>query len=82
MSVTDQASRGSIPTAPLTIERIAVTLKEAAQMVPFSEPYLRQAIHRTNRNHLPARQAGGPGGKYYIMVEDLVQWLRDEGEPT
>lgn len=69
---------------PLRIARrdkLAVSLKEAAQLVPFSESYIRCAIHRTTRNHLPARQTPG-GGKYFIMTDDLLEWVRNEGEPT
>lgn len=70
---------------PLRIARrdkIAVSLKEAAQLVPFSEAYLRKAIHRTSHNHLPARQIGDYGGKYFIMVDDLLEWIQNEGAPT
>lgn len=70
---------------PLRIARrdkLAVSLKEAAQLVPFSEAYLRKAIHRTSHNHLPARQIGDCCGNYFIRVDDLLEWIQNEGEPT
>lgn len=69
---------------PLRIARrdkIAVSLKEAAQLVPFSEAYLRKAIHSTSHNHLPARQIGDCRGNNFIMVDDLLEWIQNEGEP-
>lgn len=60
-------------------EKIAVSLSEAAQLVPFSEDYLRKAVHRTEGNHLPARFAGR---KYVITVEALTAWVEKEGDPT
>lgn len=60
-------------------ERIAVTLKEATQLVPFSEDYLRKAVHRTEGNYLPARIAGR---KYVITVAALTKWIENEGDPA
>ena len=62
-----------------TSQPIAVTLRDACQYVPFSEDYLRKAVRRTRGNHLPARIAAG---KYVVRLEDLDQWLQQEGEPT
>ena len=63
-------------------DKIAVSISEAAQLVPFSEDYLRKAIHRTGGNPLSARQVGERRGKYFIMVDDLTEWIRDEGVPA
>lgn len=62
-------------------DKIAVSLKEAAQLVPLSEGYLQKAIHRTSHNHLPARQTS-ERGKYIVMVDDLIEWIKHEGNPT
>ena len=62
-------------------DKIAVSLKEASHLVPFSEAYLRKAIHRTDRNHLEARQTSDYG-KYFVMVDDLTEWVKNEGDPT
>lgn len=56
--------------------KLAVDLNEAADLVPFSAVYLRQAIRRTTGNPLPARIAGR---KYVIRVSDLEAWLDKEG---
>ncbi len=63
-------------------DKIAVSISEAAQLVPFSEDYLRKAIHRTSGNPLPARQIRERRGKYFIMVDDLTEWIQDEGVPA
>ena len=57
-------------------QRIAVTLDDAADLVPFSIDYLRKAIKRTGDNPLPARLAGR---KYVIAVHDLEAWVQHEG---
>ncbi|WP_193636267.1 helix-turn-helix domain-containing protein [Brachybacterium subflavum] len=56
--------------------KLAVTIDEAADLVPFSADYLRKAIRRTDGNPLPARLAGR---KYVIRVADLEEWLTHEG---
>lgn len=56
--------------------KIAVTIDEAADLVPFSPDYLRKAVKRTGDNPLPARLAGR---KYVITTENLRQWVQKEG---
>lgn len=56
--------------------KIAVTIDEAADLVPFSPDYLRKAVKRTAGNPLPARLAGR---KYVITTENLRQWVQKEG---
>lgn len=62
-----------------TAMKVAVTLPQATQLVPFSEDYLRRAVHRTAGNTLPARFAGR---KYIVLVADLEAWMRKEGDPA
>lgn len=56
--------------------KIAVTIEEAADLVPFSPDYLRRAVKRTGQNPLPARLAGR---KYVITVQNLTEWVEREG---
>lgn len=60
----------------MTDTKIAVTLDEAADLVPFSTDYLRKAVRRTGENPLPARLAGR---KYVITTESLREWVKKEG---
>ena len=55
---------------------IAVTIEEAADLVPFSTDHLRKAIKRTEGNVLPARLAAR---KYVITVKALTEWVEHEG---
>lgn len=57
--------------------KIAVTLSEATELVPFSEDYLRKAVKRTAGNPLPARLAGR---KYVVTVDALTTWVQEEGD--
>lgn len=59
--------------------RLAVTLDQASELVPFSTDYLRKAVKRTGENPLPARLAGR---KYVIAVRDLETWVQHEGVPA
>lgn len=59
------------------MDKIALTLKEAAYRVPFSEDYLRKAVHRTRGNVLHARKVAG---RITILTTDLVDWYNHEGE--
>ena len=56
--------------------KIAVTLSEATELVPFSEDYLRKAVKRTGSNPLPARFAGR---KYVVTIDALTEWVQAEG---
>lgn len=58
-------------------EQIAMTLDEAARLVPFSRDFLYKATKRTGGNVLPARLAAR---KTVVMTADLVTWVRKEGE--
>ena len=60
-------------------QKIAVSLDQAADLVPLSEDYLRRATKRTEGNHLPAQKVGK---KYLIRHEDLAAWISREGDPT
>ena len=60
----------------MTDTKIAVTIDEAADLVPFSPDYLRKAVKRTAGNPLPARLAGR---KYVITTENLREWVQKEG---
>lgn len=57
--------------------KLAVTLSEATELVPFSEDYLRKAVKRTAGNPLPARLAGR---KYVVTVDALAAWVNEEGD--
>lgn len=60
-------------------EKVAYTVLEAAEAVSLSHATIRRAIHTTNPNSFPpplrAKQAGGPGGKYLISVDELKRWF-------
>lgn len=60
----------------MTVPKLAVTIDEAADLVPFSTDYLRKAVKRTAGNPLPARLAGR---KYVITIEHLREWVEHEG---
>lgn len=60
-------------------QKIAVSLDQAADLVPLSEDYLRKAIKRTEGNVLPARLVGR---KYVVSVKALTEWLEHEGVPA
>lgn len=60
-----------------TDQKLAVTLEEATDLVPFSSDYLRKAVKRTAGNILPARFAGR---KYIITVDALRAWVEREGD--
>lgn len=60
-----------------TATKVAVSLDEATDLVPFSSDYLRKAVKRTEGNVLRARLAGR---KYVVTVENLTKWVEQEGE--
>lgn len=57
--------------------RLAVTLKQAANMVGVSEQILVKAIHTTEpKASIPALRGKRVGTtKYLILIKDLVDWL-------
>lgn len=63
----------------MTDQPLAVALKDAPNLVPFSKDYLYKAIKRTDGNPLRARLAGG---KYVITTESLRAWVEKEGEES
>ena len=61
------------------MKKLAYTLQEAADVVPFSDKYLRRATRRTSGNWLKSKKAAG---KIVILHSDLVAWLEQEEDPT
>lgn len=52
--------------------RLAVGIREAADMAGVSDKVIRAAVHRLE---LPARRLNGPGSRILIRVADLESWL-------
>lgn len=59
--------------------KLAYSLQEAAEVVPFSEKYLRRATQRSNGNWLPSKKAAG---KIVILHADLAAWVEKEEDPA
>lgn len=57
------------------MNRIAYSLEEASQVVPFSTSYLRKATRRTEGNILKAAMRAR---RITIMHTDLVAWCEKE----
>lgn len=58
-------------------ERLAVTLKEATELVPFSEDTLDRATKATDPQAFPPplRAKRDSRGRRVVLVRDLASWL-------
>jgi hypothetical protein len=59
-------------------QRLAYSLPQAAALTPYSEQTLRRAIKTTDPNGdvPPLVAQTGPKGRYQILHDDLIAWLR------
>jgi hypothetical protein len=62
----------------MTADKLALSLPEAAALTPYSVDTLRRAIKTSDPNGdiPPLAAQTGPKGRYQIMRDDLVAWLR------
>lgn len=61
--------------------KLAYTLTEAAQEVPYSVDHLRRAVKRTNPNDNPLPARRRDNGRITILHTDLAKWIANEGDP-
>ena len=58
-----------------------MSLRGAKQLVPFSGRFLTTAIHRSDHKR-PMCPSSSEHGKYFVMADDLMEWIKHEGNPT